>query len=376
MGIMYISEIDLYQFRNYDNTNIKLHPKLNILYGNNAQGKTNILEAIYMCATARSHRTSREKETIKWDKEEAHIRLFLNKGDRLDKIDLHLNKNGKKYVFINEVPVQKLSNLLGIMHIIMFSPEDLQLIKSGPKERRRFIDIELCQIDKIYLYNLQQYYKVLKQRNHLLKNINYDKGQEAMLEVWDEQLVFYGEKIIETRKHFINKISHIASVIHGNIMSNKEYLEIEYFPNVEKENFKDKLKSFLEKDIKTGITSIGPHRDDVLFKINHNDVRTYGSQGQQRSVILSLKLAEIDLIKNEVKDNPILLLDDVLSELDENRQADLLSNISDIQTILTCTGIEDIILKKLHKGFLFYIENGFVEPRDSNSCNISINKIK
>lgn len=197
MGIMYISEIDLYQFRNYDNTNIKLHPKLNILYGNNAQGKTNILEAIYMCATARSHRTSREKETIKWDKEEAHIRLFLNKGDRLDKIDLHLNKNGKKYVFINEVPVQKLSNLLGIMHIIMFSPEDLQLIKSGPKERRRFIDIELCQIDKIYLYNLQQYYKVLKQRNHLLKNINYDKGQEAMLEVWDEQLVFYGEKLLK-----------------------------------------------------------------------------------------------------------------------------------------------------------------------------------
>ncbi|NLJ88594.1 MAG: DNA replication/repair protein RecF [Epulopiscium sp.] len=362
---MYISEIGLYQFRNYDNINIKLHPKLNILYGNNAQGKTNILEAIYICATARSHRTSREKEAIKWEKEEAHIRLFLNKESRIEKIDFHLNKNGKKYVFINEIPVQKLSNLLGIMNIVMFSPEDLQLIKSGPKERRRFLDIELCQIDKIYLYNLQQYYKVLKQRNHLLKSIHLDKGQEAMLEVWDEQLVYFGEKIIESRRDFVNKISNIASMIHANITSNKENLSIEYSPNVKKEIFKDKLKDSLDKDIKTGISSVGPHRDDILFKINNNDVRTYGSQGQQRSVILSLKLAEIDLIKKEINDNPILLLDDVLSELDENRQADLLSNIDNIQTIITCTGIEDLILKKLHKGFLFHIENGFVEPQDS-----------
>jgi DNA replication and repair protein RecF len=199
----------------------------------------------------------------------------------------------------------------------------------------------------------------------LLKSIHLDKGQEAMLEVWDEQLVYFGEKIIESRRDFVNKISNIASMIHANITSNKENLSIEYSPNVKKEIFKDKLKDSLDKDIKTGISSVGPHRDDILFKINNNDVRTYGSQGQQRSVILSLKLAEIDLIKKEINDNPILLLDDVLSELDENRQADLLSNIDNIQTIITCTGIEDLILKKLHKGFLFHIENGFVEPQDS-----------
>lgn len=362
---MYISEVSLYQFRNYDNINIKFHPKLNILFGKNAQGKTNILEAIYICATARSHRTSREKEVIHWNKEEAHIRLLLYKRNRIDKFDFHLDKKGKKSVFINGVPIKKLGNLFGIMNLIFFSPEDLQLIKNGPKERRRFLDIELCQLDKIYLYNLQQYYKVLKQRNHLLKKVKLNISKKSMLEIWDEQLIYFGEKVIETRKVFINKISNIASVVHKNITSKKENLSIEYFPSIEKEKFKDKLKDYLDKDIQTGISSIGPHRDDIFFKINNNDIRIYGSQGQQRTTVLSLKLAEIDLIKSEIGEAPILLLDDVLSELDKNRQVDLVSNIENIQTILTCTGVEDIILKKLHKGFLFYIENGYIESKDS-----------
>lgn len=362
---MYISEVDLYQFRNYKRLNLVLNPHLNILYGKNAQGKTNILEALYLCATARSHRTSHEREVINWNEEEAHIRLMLHKNKRIDKIDFHLAKNGKKSAALNGIPIQKLGDLLGIMNVIIFSPEDLQLIKSSPKERRRFIDIELCQLDKIYFYNLQQYYKVLKQRNYVLKNINMHKSDKSMLDIWDEQLISFGEKIIQSRKEFVKKIGKLASIIHNNITENKEDLKIEYSPNIDKESFKLRLKDVLLKDIQTGNSSIGPHRDDILFKINNTDVKVYGSQGQQRSAVLSLKLAEIDLIKKEIGQNPILLLDDVLSELDENRQRDLLWHIGEIQTILTCTGIEDSILKKVHKGSLFHVTNGKVTPMDS-----------
>lgn len=362
---MYIREVILFQFRNYEHLNLSLHPKLNIIYGKNAQGKTNILESLYICATGRSHRTTHEKETINWNKEESHIRLFLHKQNRIDKIDFHLDKAGKKSAAINGIPIQKLGELLGIMNVIIFSPEDLQLIKRGPKERRRFIDMELCQLDRLYYYNLQQYYKVLKQRNHLLKSININKSQKNMMDIWDEQLIYFGEKVIESRKVFIQKINDLAFLIHGNITSQKEKLLIEYLPNITNNQFKDKLRDNLIKDIQSGNTSIGPHRDDIIFKVNNMDLRTYGSQGQQRSVALSLKLAEIDLMKQETGEIPILLLDDVLSELDENRQKDLIGYIDNIQTILTCTGIEDVIFKQIHKGSIYYVENGHVEAKDS-----------
>lgn len=363
MGIMYVKEVNLYQFRNYEQLNLSLHPKLNIFYGQNAQGKTNILESLYLCATGRSHRTTHEKEAIHWHKDEAHIRLFLHKQNRVEKIDFHLDKSGRKSAAHNGIPIQKLGELLGIINVVIFSPEDLQLIKSGPKERRRFLDIELCQLDRIYYYNLQQYHKVLKQRNHFLKQIN--KNPKDMTDIWDEQLVHFGEKVIEARKVFIEKLNHLALLIHGNITAQKEKLLVEYSPSVSSNQFREKLKENLVRDLQSGTTSIGPHRDDIVFKVNGMDLRTYGSQGQQRSAALSLKLAEIDLMKQETGEAPILLLDDVLSELDENRQKDLIAHIDDIQTILTCTGIEDLILKQIHKGFIYYVEDGHIYPKDS-----------
>ncbi|WP_058486403.1 DNA replication/repair protein RecF [Defluviitalea phaphyphila] len=361
---MYISEVNLYQFRNYNELTLSLHPKLNILYGENAQGKTNLLESIYLCATGRSHRTTHEKEVIRWENEETHIRTFLNKKNHVEKIDFHLKKNGKKSAALNGIPIQRLGELLGIMNVVLFSPEDLQLIKSGPRQRRRFLDIELCQLDRMYFYNLQKYHKVLKQRNYLLKNINSGKDSKDMLNIWDEQLVYFGEKIIEKRKDFIDKINNLAFLIHRNITDKKEELLIGYIPSVDKNEFMGKLKYNIQKDIQNKTTSLGPHRDDISFKINGMDLKTYGSQGQQRTAALSLKLSEIELIKKEIDESPILLLDDVLSELDENRQKDLIESIDDIQTILTCTGIEDIILKQKHRGSIFYVKNGNIKIKN------------
>ena len=357
---MYIKNISLQYFRNYENLNMEFSPKLNILYGDNAQGKTNVLEAVYMSAMGRSQRTSKDKEIIKLDKEEAHIQVFVveDNGESENRIDVHLKKNGKKGIAVNSVVVKKLGELFGRIYIVIFSPEDLQLIKSGPSERRKFVDMELCQLNKIYYYDLQQYYKILKQRNNLLKTIQKTPNLKDTLFVWDSQLITYAKKIIASRKAFIEKVRKIASGIHFNITGGAEKLDIEYTPNANEDEMELKLKKHLEKDIFFGNTSVGPHKDDLNFYINGNDVKVYGSQGQQRTAALSAKLAEIELIKEEKAVNPILLLDDVLSELDENRQMYLLDNISDIQTILTCTGIEDSIKKYADKAKIYNIRQG------------------
>lgn len=365
MGIMYVEEVNLYQFRNYSQINLSLHPKLNIFYGKNAQGKTNILESLYLCATGRSHRTTHEKEAIHWQKDEAHIRLFLHKQNRIEKIDFHLDKGGKKSAAHNGIPIQKLGELLGIMNVVIFSPEDLQLIKSGPKERRRFLDIELCQLDRIYYYNLQQYHKVLKQRNHFLKQIN--KNPKDMTDIWDEQLVYFGEKVIETRKVFIEKLNDLAFLIHGNITAQKEKLSIEYAPSVSSNYFREKLKEHFMRDIQSGTTSIGPHRDDIIFKVNGMDLRTYGSQGQQRSAALSLKIAEIDLMQQETGEYPVLLLDDVLSELDANRQTHLLLAIQDkVQTFITAPSLTDVARQLIHTPKVFHVKHGEITLETEN----------
>ncbi len=355
---MYIKELSLKDFRSYEELNIALDHGINIFHGDNAQGKTNILEAIYLCATARSHRTHREKEIIKWGTECAHVKLKIKKKYVEDTIDFHLSQKSKS-ALINKMPIGKLGELFGALNVVMFSPEDLQLIKNSPKERRRFLDIELCQIDKLYYYALRQYHKVLKQRNLMLKQYSKQKDY-SMLDIWDMQLEEYAKTVIEKRITFIAELNEIASSIHRDISGKKENLQIVYMPSIESENFSEKMLKYREKDILYQTTSIGPHRDDLKFLINDTDVKTYGSQGQQRTVVLSMKLAELKIMKKYIGESPILLLDDVLSELDEKRQTDLFKYTESIQTLITCTGVEQSVWNTQKIGKLYNVTKGQV----------------
>ena len=360
---MYVKTLSLKNFRNLTDISVDLNNSVNIFYGDNAQGKTNLLESIHFCATGRSQRTHVDKELICFDRVHAHAQVLVYRGHTFDKIDLHLKKDTKKAIAVNGIPVKKLSDLFGILRIVIFSPEDLNLIKSGPGERRRYIDMQLCQISSLYYYDLQQYYKILKQRNTLLKKIQKDKNLEQSLFVWDEQLVKHGMKIIYHRQQFVNKINDIAKQIHSNITNFKEELLIQYQHHTSAENFAMKLKRALNKDIMLGNTSVGIHKDDISFFINDREVKIYGSQGQQRTASLSAKLAQINIVKEETNEYPVLLLDDVLSELDESRQRFLIDNIRYVQTIITCTGVEDVINKFNGDVSIFNVDNGVVNPQ-------------
>lgn len=355
---MFIKELSLKDFRSYEELEIALDPGINIFRGDNAQGKTNILESVYLCATARSHRTHKEKEIIQWGKEAAHVKMTLKKKYVEDTIDFHLS-NKAKSALINKMPIGRLGELFGCLNIVMFSPEDLQLIKNSPKERRRFLDIELCQIDKMYYYALRQYHKVLKQRNLALKDF-FAKKDYSMLDVWDMQIQEYATAVIDKRVAFVDELNSIARQIHSDISGNKEELQIIYEPSVQSEDFAEKMSKYREKDILYQTTSIGPHRDDLKFLINDMDVKTYGSQGQQRTVVLSMKLAELKIMKKYIGEEPVLLLDDVLSELDENRQKDLFKYTQNMQTLITCTGIEQSVWNTQKIGKLYDVTKGKV----------------
>lgn len=357
---MYINKLELNNFRNYAQLDIELSKGVNILYGDNAQGKTNILEALYMGCTTKSQRAVREREMIRFGEEEAHIRMYVTKRDLSRKIDMHLKKNSKKGVAIDGVPVERAAEIYGMMNIISFSPDDLSIIKSGPAERRHFIDMELCQLDRSYMYCLSNYNKALTQRNVLLKQMSDNKELEKTLYIWDEQLLNYGCEIIDKRKEFIKSIEKTAQRIHSELTNNEEELEIIYVPNVSSSGFSVDLAMNHDKDIAQRVTTVGPHRDDLEFRINKEDARKFGSQGQQRTVALTLKLAEIDIVKQAVSDNPILLLDDVLSELDRNRQNQLLGSIADIQTIVTCTGLEEFVSGRIKYDCIYHVEQGKV----------------
>ena len=364
---MIINSIELSNFRNYENLSMQFHPKTNILYGDNAQGKTNILEAIYVAATTKSHKGSKDKELIKMDQSESHIRLRNEKDEMIHIIDMHIKKNKSKGIAINGIPIRKSSELVGLVHVVFFSPEDLGIIKNGPGERRRFIDMELCQIDKIYLYNLTKYNKILMQRNNLLKQIRFNAELLDTLSIWDKQLVIYGKNIIDRRIEFINQLNSIIFNIHKKLSGGKEELVIQYDSNVSSELFEKKLEDSIDRDINLKMTNVGPHRDDILFLVKDIDIRKFGSQGQQRTAALSLKLAEIELLKRITKQSPILLLDDVLSELDRSRQNYLLDSIRDIQTIITCTGLEEFVNNRIEINKIFRVVEGTVtEENDLN----------
>lgn len=360
---MIIKSLELADFRNYETLNISFDKGTNILFGDNAQGKTNILEAIYISATTKSHKGSKDKEIIHFDKEEAHIRTYLEKEDVEYRVDMHLRKNKSKGIAIDGQKIKKAADLLGLLNVVFFSPEDLSIIKNGPAERRRFADIELCQLDSFYLYNLNNYNKIINQRNKLLKDMYFNQNLKETLNIWDSQLVSYGSKIIERREAFADQLCEIIGDIHKKLSGGKEYLIVKYEPDVRIDDFESRMKENQEKDIRFKLTSTGPHRDDFSFIVNGIDIRKYGSQGQQRTAALSLKLSEIELVKKMTKDTPLLLLDDVLSELDSNRQNYLLNSIGDIQTIITCTGLDEFINNRFKINRVYNITNGIAEMK-------------
>lgn len=357
---MIVKSLKLKNYRNYDLLNLEFDSTTNIFYGDNAQGKTNILESIYLTATTKSHRGTKDRDLIQFGQEEAHIETVIEKKSVPFKIDIHLKKNSPKGIAINKIPIKKASELFGIINIVFFSPEDLNIIKNGPSERRRFIDLELSQLDKLYLNDLSNYNRIINQRNKLLKDI-YDRSDLLeTLEIWDMQLVTYGERVIERRRLFIEQINEIIGRVHEKLTGGKEKLILLYEPGVKGDSFEQALLRNRERDIRMKSTSVGPHRDDVCFLCGDLDIRRFGSQGQQRTAALSLKLAEIELVRQEIKDTPILLLDDVLSELDKNRQNYLLDSIRDVQTLITCTGLDDFVNHRFSINKILHVEQGHV----------------
>lgn len=360
---MYITEVSLQNFRNLAQLKIEPSEGINVIYGSNAQGKTNFLESLYFCAMGRSLRGKSDQQLIRFDEEESHIRMLVQRKQRYDRIDVHLKKDEKKGIAVNGLPVRKLGDLFGTLYAVIFSPEDLSLVKDGPGERRRFLDMELCQLSKVYYYDLQQYYRILKQRNNLLKEIQKKPQLQETLFVWDDQLAEYGERIIAARKRFLIRLDEIAAEKLSQLTGGRDHLQTIYKPNCEEGMLAEKLRKNIDRDIYFGSTQSGPHKDDILFSIDGREVKVYGSQGQQRTTALAARLAEIDLIREETGEEPVLLLDDVFSELDENRQKFLLQSIEGLQAFVTCTGIEDSVRKYISKDNLFYVDNGVITPQ-------------
>ena len=357
---MKIKQLKLKNYRNYDLLELDFDSSTNILYGDNAQGKTNILESIYMCGTTKSHRGTKDRDMIRFGQEEAHIEAVIDKKGVPFEIDIHLKNNSPKGVAINKMPIRRAIELFGIVNIVFFSPEDLNIIKNGPSERRKFIDLELSQLDKVYLSDLSNYNRIVNQRNKLLKDVYDRKDLIETLDIWDLQLVNYGKKIIDRRNQFIVELNEIVAKVHEQLTGGKEHLQIYYEPSASSVDFEINLKKNREKDIKMKSTSVGPHRDDICFMADGLDIRKFGSQGQQRTAALSLKLSEIEIVKKVINDTPILLLDDVLSELDKHRQNYLLDSISDIQTLITCTGLDDFVNNRFHINKIMHVDNGKV----------------
>ncbi|WP_335871928.1 DNA replication/repair protein RecF [Bacillus sp. 2205SS5-2] len=366
---MYIEELQLGNYRNYETLEATFENKVNVILGENAQGKTNVMESIYVLAMAKSHRTSSDKDLIRWDQEYAKIKGRIHKRNGSVPLELTIGKKGKKAKF-NHIEQPKLSHYVGNMNVVMFAPEDLHLVKGSPQIRRRFIDMEIGQVSPIYLHNINQYNKILQQRNSYLKQLQIKKQtDQTMLDVLTEQFIGMAVKIVQKRFEFIQLLESWAKPIHSGISRELETLKIMYKPsiNVSEELdwskmvdvFEQKFASIRQREIERGVTLAGPHRDDLQFLVNDRDVQTFGSQGQQRTTALSVKLAEIELIHSEIGEYPILLLDDVLSELDDYRQSHLLNTIQGkVQTFVTTTSVEGIDHSTLKEAATYLVEQG------------------
>ncbi|MGM9924418.1 MAG: DNA replication/repair protein RecF [Bacillus sp. (in: firmicutes)] len=366
---MYIESLKVKNYRNYEELDMCFENKVNVILGENAQGKTNIMESIYVLAMAKSHRTSNDKDLIRWDQEYAKIEGRIHKRNSTVPLELIISKKGKKAKF-NHIEQQRLSQYIGNMNVVMFAPEDLHLVKGSPQVRRRFIDMEIGQVSPLYLHDYSQFQKILQQRNHYLKLLQSKKQTDlAMLDVLTDQFIQYAVKIIEKRMQFLKLLQKWAEPIHHGISRGLETLEINYKPSVDVsesmdlskmiQEYAEKFKKIKQREIDRGVTLFGPHRDDLVFIVNGRDVQTFGSQGQQRTTALSLKLAEIELIHAEIGEYPILLLDDVLSELDDYRQSHLLNTIQGkVQTFVTTTSVEGIDHATLREAATFQVIQG------------------
>lgn len=372
---MHLEDIELKNFRNYESVSLSFSPSINVLIGENAQGKTNLVESIYFLAMSRSHRSSRDRELIRWDSDFAKVNGQLIKKSHSVPLEIVLSKRGK-IAKMNHLEQKKLSDYIGQLNVILFAPEDLSLVKGSPSVRRRFIDMELGQMNKIYLHHLSQYQRILKQRNQFLKKAKYDRKHDALyLEILTEQLATEGAEVLYYRYRFVNQLTKWAQEVQSDISNEKEELRIRYktTSNVTDEMSKEELFNQLqteytkarEQEIDQGTTTLGPHRDDLVFYVNDRNVQTYGSQGQQRTTALSLKLAEIELMYEMTGEYPILLLDDVLSELDDSRQTHLLNAIQNkVQTFITTTSLDGVQMDLLQNPRIFNVENGEISTEE------------
>lgn len=353
---MYIKKVKLENFRNYDNLEVEFKKDFNLIYGNNAQGKTNILEAIYLSAIGKSFQTNKDSEMIKIGKEKAKVEIEYETKDREGKITVEIAD--KKTFFINGIKQKKISDIIGKINIVLFYPDNIDIIKGGPAERRRFLDIMISQLKPNYIHILNKYLKTLDQRNAYLKQIKFDNKSKDMLEIWDESLSQLSYQIYTYRSEYIQKIKEKIKVIHNKITNcgqQDEKIEISFISSGKSQkDFYENLLRNRENDIRKGYTSTGSHRDDFDIYINDKKVNVYGSQGQQRTSVLSLKLTELNIIQDEIGESPILLLDDFMSELDENRRNNLTNAIENNQVFITCT---DKILVEEKNNTIYHIEN-------------------
>ena len=361
---MVIRSLSTESFRNLHIASVALSPGINILQGDNAQGKTNFLEAVYFCALGRPLRAEHTRELIPLgDSTGAFVRAHFGDVSPFV-VDAAITAQKGKYVksiAIDRIPIKNTRELFGRAPIVSFAPEDLRLVKAGPAERRKFLDIEICQLSPVYYQELRAYTRALRQRNHLLKLAQKDKKQIDSLPIWDAQLIEHGLRIKNTREKFIAQINQAAAQIHAQITQNRETLTLEYKPNIaDAPQFATALERHQKRDILLGSTSAGIHRDDVLFHVRGLSARSFGSQGQTRTAVLSVKLAEIQLITERLGTKPILLLDDVFSELDATRQHFLLEQVQDVQTLLTCTGVDEVLRKVPRNCAILSVINGKV----------------
>ncbi|NVY96601.1 DNA replication/repair protein RecF [Lactobacillus sp. DCY120] len=365
---MELQRLKLQNFRNYDQLELEFAPRTNIFIGANAQGKTNLLEAIYVLALVRSHRTNNNQELIRWEQDFARLQAQIKRAQGRLTLELVLSAAGPHAV-INHLEQPRLSQYVGQLNVVLFAPEDLNLVKGSPNLRRRFIDMELGQIDPVYLQNSAKYRQVLKQRNSYLKKLRQHQSQDRLyLEVLTDQLAGYGAEVIRARQKFLGQLESLIQPIHQQITAQSEHLSLNYQCGLEEtttsieqlyQQLLTKLQAQQEHDLRLGTTTVGPHRDDFLFQVNANNLQKFGSQGQQRTAVLSLKLAEIDLFQQVVGDYPLLLLDDVLSELDQERQTQLLKTIEDrIQTFITTTSLDNVNLQAIEQPRIFKIKAG------------------
>lgn len=368
---MNLKSLELHGYRNFDTVNVQTGSGVNIFIGPNAQGKTNLLEAIYVLALTKSHRTSKDRELIGWQAEAARVRGEVERKYGSVSLELRISPQGKK-AKLNGLEQRKLSGFVGAVNVVLFAPEDLDIVKGAPGIRRRFMDMEIGQVHPGYLHDSQMYQKVLQQRNNYLKSTDASRASAELLDVWNEQLAGYGVKMMQKRKNFIENLQIWAEKIHAGITGGTERFEVRYQPSFgdpADDGFQDhssllqqfmlKLTQSKEQEFRRGATLAGPHRDDLTFAINGKDVQSFGSQGQQRTAALSLKLAELELMREEIGEYPLLLLDDVLSELDQNRQTQLIETFqSRVQTFITTTGLESVNMNRLKDAALFHVRDG------------------